>query len=64
MSIWRLVLGVLWLTLGLYFIVKREGIRARQAPRLGRLGQSPMLYLVLGGIYALLGALWITDAFT
>ena len=50
----QLVVGILTLGLGLFMILRREAIVSRQRARLSS-AQPAMLWLVLGGLLALVG---------
>lgn len=63
MKIFDLVLGLVWLGLGLFYILGRDRISARQVRRLGRAGRPPMLWIVFGLIYMLIGVVWLVSAF-
>lgn len=62
MSIFRLVLGMAFLALGLASILGRDRIVARRRARGRRNPHPPTLWLVLGGLYALLGVIWVITA--
>lgn len=63
MSVWRLILGLVFLTLGAVCIVFRDRIKARHVRIRGHLAQPPMVWTVLGSIYALVGVVWLISAF-
>ena len=62
MPINRLVLGVAFLTLGLVTTVGRERIAGRHRARGRRNPQPSTVWLVLGGLDALIGVFWIVTA--
>jgi hypothetical protein len=64
MNVFWLVLGPVLLVFGLAMIVNRERIPTRQQARGMTRTQSPMLYIVLGGMFAVLGLLWLIDGIT
>jgi hypothetical protein len=61
MNVFWLVLGPLFLVFGGAMIVNRERIPTWQQARGMTRTQSPMLYFVLGGMFGLLGMLWLID---
>jgi hypothetical protein len=62
MHAFRLILGLGFLIAGLLHIVGRDRIHARGVGRQGRLAQSPMLWLVLGSMFVLIGLCWLASA--
>lgn len=63
MSVWRLSLGIIWLGFGLLCILGRHRINARHVRLRGPAAQPPMLWVVLGSLYALVGVMWLIAAF-
>ena len=60
MSVVHFIVGVAALAVGLLVLFGREAIVARQQRRSGStLIQAPMMYLVLGGLLALVGLLQV-----
>jgi hypothetical protein len=62
-SVFRLVLGLAFLALGLVSVLGRDRIVARHRARGKAHPQPPMLWLVLGGLYLLIGVFWLVTAF-
>jgi hypothetical protein len=56
-----LVLGPVLLVVGVAMIVNRKRIPGWQQAQGMTRTQAPMLYVVLGGMFALLGLLWLID---
>ncbi|HEY1775986.1 MAG TPA: hypothetical protein VGG41_07490 [Solirubrobacteraceae bacterium] len=61
MDVFWLVFGPVLLVFGAAMIVNRERIPTWQQARGMTRTQSPMLYVVLGGMFVLLGLLWLVD---
>ena len=62
MSVFRLVLGLAFLALGLVSLLGRDRIVARHKTRGRRHPQPPMLWLIMGGLYILIGVIWVITA--
>jgi hypothetical protein len=63
MSVFRLVLGVAFLALGVASVLGRDRIVGRHRARRRRNPQPPMLWLVRGGLYTLIGVFLVITAF-
>jgi hypothetical protein len=61
MNVFWLAFGPVLLVFGGAMIVNRERIPMWQQARGITRTQSPMLYAVLGGMFVLLGSLWLID---
>jgi hypothetical protein len=59
----RLVVGLIFLVFGLFTVLARNRIVARQTARGIARPQPAMLWIVMGGPFILLGVVWLAAAF-
>jgi hypothetical protein len=62
-SVFRLILGIAFLALGSVTLLARDRIVARHRSHNVARRQPAMLWIVMGGLYLLIGAVWLAAAF-